>query len=91
MPNTASAIRKVRVIKTKTLRNQMVKSSLKTAIKSFEASLKQGDDQAKTKAFRYAVKKLDQAVHPAGNSTYDKGITAFCYDTYFHLFFAPFS
>ena len=62
MPNTASAIRKVRVIKTKTLRNQMVKSSLKTAIKSFEASLKQGDDQAKTKAFRYAVKKLDQAV-----------------------------
>ena len=40
----------------------MVKSSLKTAIKSFEASLKQGDDQAKTKAFRYAVKKLDQAV-----------------------------
>ena len=47
-----------------------------------------GDMEA---AFSKVRKKLDQAVHPAGNSTYDKGITAFCYDTYFHLFFAPFS
>lgn len=62
MPNTASAIRKVRVIKTKTLRNQMVKSALKTAIKSFEATLKQGDAQAKNEAFKLAVKKVDQAV-----------------------------
>lgn len=62
MPNTASAIRKVRVIKTKTLRNQMVKSALKTAIKNFEVSLKQDDAQAKTEAFRFAVKKIDQAV-----------------------------
>lgn len=62
MPNIASAIRKVRVIKTKTLRNQMVKSALKTAIKSFEASLKQDNAQAKTEAFQLAVKKIDQAV-----------------------------
>ena len=65
MPNTASAIRKVRVIKTKTLRNQMVKSALKTAIKSFEATLKQDDAQVKSDAFKLAVKKIDEAVAKA--------------------------
>ncbi len=61
MPNTVSAIKKVRVIKTKTLRNQMIKSNLKTTLKSFDAALASGDEQAKTEAFKLAVKKLDQA------------------------------
>lgn len=59
MPNTKSAIKKVRVIKVKTLRNQMLKSALKTAIKNFEV---QEDPQKKVDAFRIAVKKIDQAV-----------------------------
>ena len=61
MPNTVSAIKKVRVIKTKTLRNQMIKSALKTALKNFDAALESGDAQVKTDAFKLAVKKLDQA------------------------------
>lgn len=61
MPNTVSAIKKVRVIKTKTLRNQMIKSSLKTALKNFDAALENGDAQAKAEAFKLAVKKIDQA------------------------------
>ena len=61
MPNTVSAIKKVRVIKTKTLRNQMIKSSLKTALKNFDAALANGDAQAKAEAFKLAVKKIDQA------------------------------
>ena len=62
MPNTVSAIKKVRVIKTKTLRNQMIKSALKTALKNFDAALESGDAQVKTDAFKLAVKKLDQGV-----------------------------
>ncbi len=61
MPNTVSAIKKVRVIKTKTLRNQMIKSALKTALKNFDAALASGDEQAKAEAFKLAVKKIDQA------------------------------
>ena len=61
LPNTVSAIKKVRVIKTKTLRNQMIKSALKTALKNFDAALESGDAQVKTDAFKLAVKKLDQA------------------------------
>ena len=61
MPNTVSAIKKVRVIKTKTLRNQMIKSALKTALKNFDAALANGDAQAKADAFKLAVKKIDQA------------------------------
>ena len=62
LPNTSSAIKKVRVIKTKTLRNQMVKSALKTAIKNFEAALATDDAQNKQNTFKTAVKKIDQAV-----------------------------
>lgn len=58
LPNTSSAIKKVRVIKTKTLRNQMVKSALKTAIKNFEAALATDDAQNKQNTFKTAVKKI---------------------------------
>ena len=61
MPNIKSAKKRVRVIKTKTLRNQMLKSQLKTAIKKFEASLKNGKEAA-SEAYKFVVKKTDQAV-----------------------------
>ena len=38
MPNIKSAKKRVKVIETKTLKNQMVKSALKTQIKKFEAA-----------------------------------------------------
>ena len=62
MPNIKSAKKRVRVIKTKTLQNQMFKSQLKTTLKKFDASLDTGKAEADV-AYRAAVKKLDQAVN----------------------------
>ncbi len=62
MPNIKSAKKRVKVIEKKTLRNQMIKSALKTAIKRFEVAAASHDAAATTAAYRYAVKKLDQAV-----------------------------
>ena len=61
MPNIKSAKKRVKVIATKTMQNQMVKSQLKTAVKKFEASLDAGKDDAAA-AYAYVVKKTDQAV-----------------------------
>ena len=61
MPNIKSAKKRVKVIKTKTLQNQMFKSQLKTAIKKFEESLKEGKEAASA-AYAAVVKKTDQAV-----------------------------
>ncbi|MBQ9757016.1 MAG: 30S ribosomal protein S20 [Clostridia bacterium] len=61
MPNIKSAKKRVKVIATKTLQNQMVKSQLKTAIKKFEAALTAGKDDASV-AYANVVKKTDQAV-----------------------------
>lgn len=57
MANIKSAKKRVEVIKTKTLRNKMVKSSLKTAIKKADAA----EDSTKEAAVRAAIKKVDQA------------------------------
>lgn len=62
MPNIKSAKKRVKVIEKKTLRNQMIKSALKTAIKRFEIAAASMDAAAAAEAYRYAVKKLDQAV-----------------------------
>ncbi len=61
MPNIKSAKKRVKVIATKTLRNQMVKSALKTAIKRFELALAKGEAAETEAAFRLAIKKIDQA------------------------------
>lgn len=61
MPNIKSAKKRVRVTKTKTLRNQMLKSELKTVIKKFNASLSQGKEAA-SDAYSLVIKKIDQAV-----------------------------
>ncbi len=61
MPNIKSAIKRVDVIKKKTLQNNMVKSAYKTAVKSFEAAAQEGDKAKAEAAFKNAVKKVDQA------------------------------
>lgn len=61
MPNIKSAMKRVKVIKAKTLINQMVKSSLKTQLKKFENSVVEGNVEQATSAFKLAVKKIDQA------------------------------
>lgn len=61
MPNIKSAIKRVNVIEKKTLRNNMVKSSYKTAVKKFEQAVESGKvDEAKI-LFIDATKKIDQA------------------------------
>ena len=61
MPNIKSAKKRVKVITTKTLQNQILKSGLKTCIKNFDKAVESGDKAAAETAFRFAVKKLDQA------------------------------
>ncbi len=61
MPNIKSAIKRVSVIDKKTLQNNMVKSACKTAIRTFEAAVAEGDKSKAEKAFKEAVKKIDQA------------------------------
>lgn len=61
MPNIKSAIKRVNVIEKKTLRNNMVKSSYKTAVKKFEQAIEAGNKEEATTLFVDATKKVDQA------------------------------
>lgn len=61
MPNIKSAIKRVSVIEKKTLRNNMIKSEYKTAIKRFEEALNNKNMEDATKLFSVATRKIDQA------------------------------
>ena len=61
MPNIKSAKKRVSVIEKKTLQNNMVKSAYKTAVKSFESAVEEGNKEKAEVAFNNAVKKVDQA------------------------------
>lgn len=60
MPNIKSAEKRVKIIKKKTLRNNMIKSGYRTAIKKFETAIASGDKEAKN-LFVDATRKVDQA------------------------------
>ncbi len=62
MPNIKSAKKRVKVIKTKTLRNQIIKTNLKTCIKKFDECVANADAQKAVEACNTAFKKIDQAV-----------------------------
>ena len=62
LPNIKSAKKRVKVIATKTLRNQIIKSQLKTYIKKFETLAGQGSSPELAEAYKLAIKKIDQAV-----------------------------
>ena len=61
MPNIKSAIKRVNVIEKKTLRNNMIKSEYKTAVKGFEEAVSNNNVEEATKLFSVATKKIDQA------------------------------
>ena len=61
MPNIKSAIKRTRVIEKKTLRNNMIKSGYRTAVKKFEQAVEAGNKEEATKLFQDATKKIDQA------------------------------
>ena len=62
LPNIKSAKKRVKVIATKTLKNQMIKSNLKTCIKNFEAFAAKEDKTNAVQACKLAFKRIDQAV-----------------------------
>lgn len=61
MPNIKSAIKRTRVIETKTRRNKMIKSATKTAVRNFSEVVEAGDKSKAEETFKLAVKKIDQA------------------------------
>ena len=62
MANVKSAKKRILVNQSKALRNQMIKSQLKTTIKKFNAAVESGDKAAASELYKLAVKKVDQAV-----------------------------
>ena len=61
MPNIKSAKKRVKIIEKKTLRNNMIKSGYKSAVKKFEEAISNGNiDEAKV-LLSEATKKIDQA------------------------------
>ncbi len=62
MPNIKSAKKRVKVTAAKSFQNQSFKTSLKTAMKKFEAAVAAGDKAAAQAAYTVAVSKLDKAV-----------------------------
>ena len=60
MATIKSAIKRVKVIATKTARNKATKSALKTAIKKAYFAVDTNADN-KQEAVRFAIKKIDQA------------------------------
>ena len=61
MPNIKSAMKRVNVIEKKTLRNNMIKSGYKSAVKKFEQAVEAGNKEEATTLFAQATKKMDQA------------------------------
>ena len=61
MPNIVSAKKRVQVAKIKTLRNNMIKSSYRSAIRKFEESLLTKDSNLMEVNFKNAVSKIDKA------------------------------
>lgn len=62
MPNIKSAIKRVKITKTRTLRNAAAKSALRTAIRKFEAALANNDLDNAKELLRKATRSLDKAV-----------------------------
>lgn len=61
MPNIKSAEKRVKIIKKKTLRNNMIKSGYRTAIRKFEQAVEAGNKEEATTLYSAATKKIDQA------------------------------
>ena len=63
MPNIKSAKKRVKVIKAKSLSNQMQKNNLKTSLKKFLVTVDAGDKEVAKAAYAQACSKVDKAVN----------------------------
>ncbi|MBH0777195.1 30S ribosomal protein S20 [Nocardia bovistercoris] len=61
MANIKSQMKRIRTNEAARLRNQSVKSALRTAIRSFREAAEAGDKETAVKRLRFASRKLDKA------------------------------
>ena len=61
MANIKSAIKRVKVTEKQNLRNRMVTSQLKTAVKKFDKALESGDEALVNETYTNAVSMADKA------------------------------
>ena len=61
MPNIKSAIKRVKIINTKTAQNNMIKTGVKTATKKFENAVSAGNKEEAKILLATAMKKIDQS------------------------------
>ncbi len=73
MANIKSAKKRILVIETKTLRNKMIKSKIKTLVKKVEAAVAANDKAAASAALTEAVVAIDKA---AAKGVYHKNTAA---------------
>ena len=61
MANHKSALKRVGITQKKNLRNRMITSQVKTAVKSFDKTLEDGNEAAIDEAYISAVSTVDKA------------------------------
>lgn len=61
MANIKSAKKRIKVIETKTLRNKMIKSKIKTYTKSLEAAIAAGDKAVATERLNATISEISKA------------------------------
>ncbi len=61
MANIKSAKKRINVIETKTLRNKMIKSKIKTLVKKVDVAVAAGDKTAAAEALKVATIEIDKA------------------------------
>jgi len=61
LANIKSAKKRILVIETKTQRNKMIKSKIKTMIKNVEAAIQSGDKAAADAALKTATSEISKA------------------------------
>lgn len=61
LANIKSAKKRILVIETKTLRNKMIKSKVKTLIKNVETAISNGDKAAAEKNLKVAISEISKA------------------------------
>ncbi len=61
MANIKSAKKRIKVIETKTLRNKMIKSKVKTIIKKLEAAIASGDKETAKELLKAATSEMSKA------------------------------
>ena len=62
MANIKSSMKRVKITRAQNLRNRMIISDLKTALKKFDKALESGDEAAISEMYTIAVSKVDKAV-----------------------------